>query len=166
MCLLFNCFSFSTCAACLPPVHPQTNWLLMWDCKKIPQVVVKEIYAVLMSISTSVRWVLQLKLCCTGAHKLSQQMKMQISPDNNESISRGEKKDGQDQNRFFFFYKIKLYTCQWYRNKDLKGKFLVLTPPFRCYLSCITRASVVSFYLLLNSNKLSKDTLVKRIMSS
>lgn len=36
---LTHCDSlFSTYAVCQPPAHPQTNWLLMWDCRKIPQV--------------------------------------------------------------------------------------------------------------------------------
>lgn len=34
-----GCFSLSsTCAVCPPPAHPQTNWLLMLDFRKIPQV--------------------------------------------------------------------------------------------------------------------------------
>lgn len=39
-----NCVSlFSTCAVCPPPAHPQTNWLLTLDCRKIPQVGVEHI---------------------------------------------------------------------------------------------------------------------------
>lgn len=42
---LIHCDSlFSTYAVCQPPAHPQTNWLLMWDCRKIPQVGGKQIF--------------------------------------------------------------------------------------------------------------------------